>query len=80
MDGYSYSTGFGGSVPGLLKKSHPKSHIIVSELSDGTYVFDDKMPRIYDESKQEIVVLQVMLADNGNAVVEYVLKEDFNKQ
>lgn len=67
------------AVSGTLRKSHPKSKMIIRKLSicDKVYVFDETKPRLSCGSEKEIVVLQVMLVGDNKAVIEYVNKEDF---
>ena len=64
------------AVSGTLRKSHPKSKFCVREIRDSMLVFNDEKPRLttYDN---ELVVLQVMLTGENKALIEYVLKTDF---
>ena len=66
------------AVSGTLRKSHPKSKVCVRKIDKNQYVFDDECPRLTDYSK-EIVILQVMLTGENTALVEYVLKSDFEE-
>ena len=67
------------AVSGTLRKSHPKSKIIVRDVSSSTYVFDDSKPILYSNGNKEIVVLQVMLTGNNKCLVEFVYKTDFEE-
>ena len=64
------------AVSGTLRKSHPKSKFCVRTIEDGQYVFNDTKPRL-KTYEDEIVVLQVMLTGENKALIEYVLKKDF---
>lgn len=64
------------AVSGTLRKSHPKSKLCVRRIEDGMLIFNEEKPRLTTYSA-EIVVLQVMLTGENNALVEYVLKSDF---
>lgn len=66
------------AVSGTLRKSHPKSKVCVRKIDKDQYVFDDECPRLTSCSK-EIVILQVMLTGENTALVEYVLKSDFEE-
>ena len=57
------------AVSGTLRKSHPKP-----------YIFNDEKPRLFQYDNTEIVVLQVMLIGDNKAIVEYVNKNDFEKE
>lgn len=74
----SFSYGI-NAVSGTLIKSHPKSKFCVCGIEDNQYVFDTEMPRLTMYA-DEIVVLQVMLTGENKALVEYVLKTDFEQQ
>lgn len=67
------------AVSGTLRKSHPKSKLCFRTLGDELYVFDEKTPRLLYSSQEEIVILQVMLTGNNKALIEYVLKRDFEE-
>ena len=67
------------AVSGTLRKSHPKSKFTIRDLSSKTYVFDEDKPRLLYDSNCEIVILQVMLIGDKEALIEYVNKEDFEK-
>lgn len=69
---YNYNI---NAVSGTLRKSHPKSHIVVRKIDSGTCLFDDSKPTAVYQGK-EAVVLQVMLVGNGNCLVEFVYKSD----
>ena len=64
------------AVSGTVRKSHPKSKFEVAVLSDTTFIFNGKTPRLTNYS-EEVVVLQVMLIGDKRGLVEYVLKKDF---
>ena len=64
------------AVSGTLRKSHPKSKIAI----DKPYIFNDEKPRLFQYDDTEIIVLQVMLIGNNKAIVEYVKKNDFEKE
>ena len=78
----SFSNSFSyniNAVSGTLRKSHPKSRIIVSEIRSDLGIFSKDKPDIFlDFNRQpEIVVLQVMLCGENTALVEFVEKKDF---
>lgn len=66
------------AVSGTLRKSHPKSKFCVREIKSESFVFNDEKPRltVYGE---EIVILQAMLTGENQALIEYVLKSDFEE-
>ena len=64
------------AVSGTLRKSHPKSKICVREVKDYTCVFDEKKPRLVNNSA-EIVILQIMLTGENKCLIEYVEKCNF---
>ena len=64
------------AVSGTLRKSHPKSKLCVRHIKDEIFVFDGEKPRLTHYSP-EIVVLQTMLTGENTALIEYVLKSDF---
>ena len=66
------------AVSGTVRKSHPKSKFAVRELEKNSYIFDDKKPRLVCDS-DVIVILQIMLIGDKRALVEYVLKKDFEE-
>jgi hypothetical protein len=66
------------AVSGTLRKSHPKSKFCVREVEGTRLVFDSEKPRLTTYDK-EIVILQAMLTGENKALIEYVLKEDFEK-
>lgn len=68
------------AVSGTLRKSHPKSKIAIRGLLDKPYIFNDERPRSFQYDDTEIIVLQVMLIGNDKAIVEYVKKNDFEKE
>lgn len=68
------------AVSGTLRKSHPKSKIAIRGLLEKPYIFDDKRPRLFQDDNAEIIVLQIMLIGDNQAIVEYVNKNDFEKE
>ena len=68
------------AVSGTLRKSHPKSKMVIRGLLDKPYIFDNEKPRLFYYDSAEIIVLQVMLIGNDKAIVEYVNKNDFEKE
>lgn len=66
------------AVSGTLRKSHPKSKLCVRRIEDNRLVFDETKPRLTTYS-EEIVVLQTMLTGENTALIEYVLKSDFEE-
>ena len=66
------------AVSGTLRKSHPKSHIVVREVDSGTLLFDCNKPIPYRNGKAAIV-LQVMLTGNNKCLVEFVYETDFEE-
>ena len=68
------------AVRGTLRKSHPKSKIAIRGLLDKPYIFNDERPRLFQDDDTEIIVLQVMLIGDNKAIVEYVNKNDFEKE
>lgn len=84
FNSYSNSNHFAyniNAVSGTLRKSHPKSRIIVSTIEKGLLIFDKVKPQLYIDYNQhpEIVVLQVMLCGENKALVELVEKKDFEE-
>lgn len=78
----SYSNSFSyniNAVSGTLRKSHPKSRIIISPLDSNLHIFDKGKPHLYIEylNDPDIVILQVMLCGENKALVEFVEKKDF---
>ena len=66
------------AVSGTLRKSHPKSKFCVREVKDSMLVFNEQKPRLTSHDP-EIVVLQIMLTGENMALIEYVLKTDFEQ-
>lgn len=80
----SFSNSFSyniNAVSGTLRKSHPKSRIIVRELNKDLLIFDKEKPQIWISSveQRDIVILQVMLCGENTALVEFVEKKDFEE-
>lgn len=69
------------AVSGTIRKSHPKSQIIIRDLKYNTREFDVSKPSVWVDgcSSEEIVVLQVMLIGNNQGLVEIVRKKDFTE-
>lgn len=66
------------AVSGTLRKSHPKSKFCVRTIDNNQFVFDTEKPRLTTYNA-EIVILQVMLTGENKALIEYVLKTDFEQ-
>ena len=68
------------AVSGTLRKSHPKSKMIIRHLDSNSSLFDDE-PKLYVSryGTKDVVVLQTMLCGDNKILVEYVLKEDFEE-
>lgn len=67
------------AVSGTLRKSHPKSKMIIRQLDSSSSLFDDE-PKLYvSRHVAKVVVLQAMLCGDNKILVEYVLKEDFEE-
>ena len=68
------------AVSGTLRKSHPKSKMIIRNLDTNRSLFDDE-PKLYISRYvvKEVVILQTMLCGDNKVLVEYVLKEDFEE-
>lgn len=64
------------AVSGTLRKSHPKSKFCVREVSNSMLVYSDEKPRLTNRDP-EIIILQIMLTGANMALIEYVLKTDF---
>ena len=84
FNSYSNNNSFSyniNAVSGTLRKSHPKSKIIINTISNDLRVFNKERPHIYlDYNKEpEIVVLQVMLCGNDKILIEFVEKADFEE-
>lgn len=67
------------AVSGTLRKSHPKSKIILRLLENDLWIFDSQKPKLNYKTDDEIVILQIMLIGDNKALVEYVLREDFKE-
>lgn len=64
------------SVSGLMCKSHPKS--IICKAPQNPYLLDMDNPRRYDNDREGVVVLQVMILEGG-FLVEYVPKDVYKE-
>ena len=67
------------SVSGLMCKSHPKS--IICKTAKNPYLLDMDNPRKRGHDDKEVVVLQVMILEDGFLVEylpEYIYKESLN--
>ena len=70
------------AVSGTLRKSHPKSKIIVRELASHPCEFSSRNPQVYDSTTRNyrpIVVLQAMLCGDDKVLIEYVEKQHFEE-
>ena len=72
---FSYNV---NAVSGTLRKSHHKSKFCVRVISDSQFIFDDQEPCLTKFDK-ELIILQIMLTGENKALIEYVLKEDFEE-
>ena len=75
---FSYNV---NAVSGTLRKSHPKSRMIVKEIKSDLDIFDKANPSLWVEhlDTRDIVVLQVMLCGENKALAEFVEKKDFEE-
>lgn len=64
------------SVSGLMCKSHPKS--IICKTARDPYLLDMDNPRKYGGDRESVVVLQVMVLEDG-FLVEYVPKDVYEE-
>lgn len=64
------------SVSGLMCKSHPKS--IICKTPKNPYLLDMDNPRKYGNDREGVVVLQVMVLEEG-FLVEYVPKDVYKE-
>lgn len=64
------------SVSGLMCKSHPKS--IICKTPKNPFLLDMDNPRKYGGDREGIVVLQVMVLEEG-FLVEYVPKDVYKE-
>ena len=64
------------SVSGLMCKSHPKS--IICKTGKDPYLLDMDNPRTTNKYGVKVVVLQVMILENG-FLVEYVTKSVYEE-
>lgn len=70
------------AVSGTLRKSHPKSKMIVRGLTDHPCEFSSRDPQVYDPTTRNyksIVVLQAMLCGDDRVLIEYVEKQHFKE-
>lgn len=65
------------AVSGTLRKSHPKSKMMIRKLERDMVCFSDDEPKVYSSSREEIIILQTMLIGDNRALIEYVNKKDF---
>ena len=74
--GFSYNI---NAVHGTLRKSHPKSKIIVSKIQEDLRIFSKENPHIWINhfDERQVVVLQVMLCGENKALIEFVELKDF---
>ena len=64
------------SVSGLMCKSHPKS--IICKTSKDPYLLDMDNPRTTNKYGVKVVVLQVMIIEDG-FIVEYLPKDIYEE-
>lgn len=64
------------SVSGLMCKSHPKS--IICKTEKNSYLLDIDNPRKRGRNDKEVVVLQVMILEDG-FLVEYLPKDIYKE-
>lgn len=64
------------SVSGLMCRSHPKS--IICKVPKNHFLLDMDNPRKYGGDREGVVVLQVMVLEEG-FLVEYVPKSVYEK-
>lgn len=64
------------SVSGLMCKSHPKS--IICKTGKDPYLLDMDNPRTTNKYGEKVVVLQVMIIENG-FIVEYLPKHVYEE-
>ena len=70
------------AVSGTIRKSHPKSRMIVRNLTADTREFNNDKPTTWNQRthcEEKIIVLQTMLIGDGKALIEYVKEEDFEE-
>ena len=70
------------AVSGTLRKSHPKSRIVLRSINSSCNEFDPHGPTVYDSTTRKttpIIVLQVMLCGNNQVLIEYVPTADFEE-
>lgn len=70
------------AVSGTMRKSHPKSRMVVRNLSNHPCEFDSHNPRVYDSvdrAYKDIVVLQTMLCGDNRVLIEFVETKYFEE-
>lgn len=70
------------AVSGTLRKSHPKSQMIVRELKSDNREFNVNNPTTWNidhRTAEDIIILQVMLIGNNQGLIEFVNKKDFEE-
>lgn len=68
------------AVSGTIRKSHPKSQMIIRELEQNGREFNVANPTVWvNRGEEEIIVLQVMLIGDNKAIIEFVRKEHFEE-
>lgn len=80
FNSYSQSNQFNfdiNAVNGTLRKSHPKSKMMIRKLEKDMACFSTDTPAVDCYKTKEIVILQTMLIGDGKALIEYVDKKDF---
>ncbi len=70
------------AVSGTLRKSHPKSQMIIREMKRDSREFDVNNPTTWNMDRrlaEDVVILQVMLIGNDQGLIEFVRKKDFEE-
>ena len=70
------------AVSGTLRKSHPKSRMVVRDLTSRPCEFSSHNPQVYDSTThayRPIVVLQTMLCGDNRVLIEFVETKDFEE-
>ena len=61
----------------MFKKSHPKSKIAIESLG---FFRDSDDKSLLDKTREDIVILQVMILERHGALIEYVAVEDYKAE
>ena len=70
------------AVSGTMRKSHPKSKMIIRDLNKHSYEFNSHNPRVYDSTEgayKDIVILQTMLCGDNRVLIEFVESKYFEE-